>query len=130
MAAAGDQDGGALVAVVFQGPEQAFLVQAAEAALRREGAVAGDPQGGQVGNGAAGAHDAQGVAGVVHPLAVEGAVLLVHQPVDHAQHLALHGRERLGGLGLHQVLVQGDHDLGQRQHEVGQCRGHVPDESR
>ena len=111
VAAFGDDDGGAFVAVVFQGPEQAFFVQAAEAAFGGEGAVAGNPQGGQVGDGAAGAHGAQCVPGVVHPFPVEGAVLLVHQPVDHAQYLALHGGEGLGGFGFDQVLVQGNHDF-------------------
>ena len=120
MAAAGDDDGGAFIAVVFQGPEQTFLVQAPEAAFCRKCPVAGNPKGSEVGDRAAGAHGTQGVTGVVHPLAVEGAVFLVHQAVNHAQDLALHGRERLGGFGFHQVLVQGNHDFRQRQHEIRQ----------
>ena len=111
MAAARDNDGGAFVAVVFQRAEQAFLVQTPEAAFRGERPVAGNPQGGEVCDRAAGAHGPQGVTGVVHPLAVEGAIFLVYQAVDHAQYLAFHGREGLGGFGFDQVLVQGNHDL-------------------
>ena len=128
VAAFGDDDGGAFMAVVFQGAEQAFFVQTAEAAFSGEGSVASHPQGGEVGDRAAGTHGAQGVPGIVHPFTIERTVFLVHQPVYLAQYLAFHGRERLGGFGFHQVLVQGDHDLRQRQHEVGQCRGHVADE--
>ena len=95
-------------------------MQAAEAAFGREGTVAGNPECGQVGDGAAGAHGPEGVAGVVHPFPVKGAVFLIHQPVNHTQNLSLHGRKRLGGFGFHEVLVQGDHDFRQRQHEVGQ----------
>ena len=128
MAAAGHNDGGAFVTVVLQGPEQAFLMQPAEVAFGRERTVSSHPQRGQVGDGAAGAHGAQGVAGVMHPFTVKGSVFFVHQAVDHAQDLAFHGRKGLGGLGFHQVLVQGDHDLRQRQHEIRQGRGHVTDE--
>ncbi len=120
VAAAGDDDGGTFIAVVLQRPEQAFLVQSAEATFCRECPVAGDPQGGEVSDRAARAHGTQGVPGVMHPLAVERAVFLVYQAVDHAQHLALHGCEGLGGFGFDQVLVQGNHDFGQRQHEVRQ----------
>ena len=95
-------------------------MQAPKAAFGGEGPVAGDPEGSQVGDGAAGAHGAQGMAGVVHPLTIEGAVLLVDQSVNHAQDLALHGGERLGGFGFDQVLVQRNHDLGQWQHKIGQ----------
>ena len=108
------------MAVVFQRPEQAFLMQAAKASLGREGAVTGDPEGRQVGDGTAGTHGTQGVAGVVHPLAIKSTILLIHQAVDHPQYLALHGGEGLGGFGFDQVLVQGNHDFGQRQHEVRQ----------
>ncbi len=101
----------------------------AEASLGGERMVAGHPQGRKVGDGAAGAHGAQRMVGVMHPFAVPGIFIAVHKMVQHAQHLALQRGEGLGGLGLHQVLVQGNHDLGQRQHEIRQGRGHVPDKA-
>ena len=125
----GDEDGDAVDAAVPERPAQPLLGNAAEIAVRGEEAVARHPEGGDVGDGAAGAEGAEGVLAVVDPGGVEVFRLAVDQVVEHGQHLPLHGGEGLGGLHLDQVLVEGGHQARQREHEIGERRGHVADEA-
>jgi len=69
------------------------------------------------------------VLAVVDPGAVELFLLAVDQVVEHCQHLPLHGGKGLGGFNLDQVLVEGGHQARQREHEIGERRGHVADET-
>ncbi len=107
-----------------------FLGNAAEGAVRGKEAVACHPERRGIGDGAAGAEGSQGSLAVMNPGGIEAVLAAVDQVMEHGQDLPLHRGEGLGGLHLDQVLVEGGHQSRQRQHEVGQRRGHVADKPR
>ena len=105
---------------------------ASKIVARGQEAVACNPQGGQIGDRASGTKNTQGMITVLNPSAVELVVKGRGAPVDQAvqdsNDLGLHRRENLGRFNFDRVLVQGEHDFRQRQHEIRDGGSHVANE--